>query len=183
LNDSDMLRFWENVDKKSPSDCWNWTGAKSRGYGEIVINGNSYKAHRLSYLIEHGQDPLDLCICHHCDNPSCVNPGHLFMGTQKQNVQDCKSKGRLNRPSGDNHRSRTHPWTIPRGLDHWRKKYPWKNAKGEDVKTSKLTESQVIEIRERYSCGNITQEQLAKEYGVTHRAIGKAIKKETWKHI
>lgn len=75
--------------------CWEWIGAKLRGgYGNINIDGHTFQAHRVSYFIYNGEIPDGMIVCHSCDNPSCVNPKHLFLGTHKINTQDKISKGR-----------------------------------------------------------------------------------------
>ena len=85
-------RFWEKVDKRGPDECWPWiAGHHSFGYGVF----GPKTAHRVSYELEYG--PIDspkLVVCHRCDNPPCVNPAHLFLGSQRVNMQDAKSKGR-----------------------------------------------------------------------------------------
>lgn len=85
------------VDKKS--GCWNWTAFKNRGYGKLTIseNGNIrvWLAHRISYFLYVGHLPHHLMVCHHCDNPSCVNPHHLFLGTRVDNCNDMVKKGRV----------------------------------------------------------------------------------------
>lgn len=85
--------------------CWDWTGApeKSWGYGRIKINGKSIRAHRLSYEFHVGPIPTGLLVCHTCDRPICVNPEHLFLGTDLDNQRDCISKGRTNYQSGVAH--------------------------------------------------------------------------------
>ena len=86
-------RFWNKVDKSG--DCWLWTGAKTgRGYGHILINGNSISAHRYSWEIHYGKIPENMCILHRCDNPICIKPEHLFLGTQTDNIADMDRKGR-----------------------------------------------------------------------------------------
>lgn len=85
-------------------ECWGWTGAKDGGgYGMIsnrdAGNDSPEKAHRVSYEKENGAPPGELFVCHKCDNPECTNPEHLFLGTQKDNMQDCSSKGRLGKSS------------------------------------------------------------------------------------
>lgn len=96
--------FWSKVRKEDPEDCWEWTGAKSpRGYG---VFGWAYKlgyeqrAHRFSWILHHEMIPPGLFICHKCDNPGCVNPNHLFIGTTQQNTQDREYKLRGNAPKG-----------------------------------------------------------------------------------
>lgn len=80
---------------KVVKDCWEWTGSRSRnGYGETSFLGRRFLAHRLSYVLAIGPFDSTLFVCHRCDNPPCVKPSHLFLGTAKDNAQDCLRKGR-----------------------------------------------------------------------------------------
>lgn len=89
-----MERFWEKVDMSG--DCWVWTGSCSPwGYGQIGVPPNQIaRAHRVSWELHHGPIPHGLYVCHHCDNPRCVRPDHLFLGTPSDNTQDMLHKGR-----------------------------------------------------------------------------------------
>lgn len=92
-----IARFWSKVDVKHKKYCWEWKGSVDRyGYGKTSIKSKTVLAHRKSWLITNG-DPKDLFVLHKCDNPKCVNPHHLFLGTNQDNMDDMKSKGRSTR--------------------------------------------------------------------------------------
>lgn len=89
-------RFWSRVDKRGPNDCWEWMGGRYHsGHGSTGadINGER-RTHRLSWVFHNGPIPNGACVLHACDNPPCVNPKHLFLGSQLENVADMKAKGR-----------------------------------------------------------------------------------------
>lgn len=125
-------------------DCWIWIGTKHpRGWGNIRHHGKWMKAYRASYEVHHGQIPEGNVVMHSCDNPSCINPEHLSLGTQHDNVHDMLNKGRANPCRGENH---------PK---------------------AKLTATQVTEIRARYQPGKYRHGAgaLAREYGVSKPSI------------
>lgn len=147
--------FWRKVDKtSSPSGCWLWTGNKHpRGYGTIMLARHTYRAHRYAYLITYGELPEGMEVCHRCDNPPCVNPNHLFLGTHQDNMDDMKAKGRL----------------------------PYR--KGAASGRAKLTEDQVRDIRSRYVHKYGCLAALSREFGVTPEAIAYVVSRKNWSHI
>jgi len=148
-------RFWEKVDKSG--DCWEWTASTSNcGYGNIYCDGTMSLAHRVAWEINIGVIPEGACVCHTCDNPSCVNPNHLFLGTHVDNMRDMSNKGRANRKPIN---------------------------QGEDQHKSKLTKGMVKMIRKYYKAGGCTQAWLALVYGVTQGNVASVINYKTWKHV
>lgn len=162
LTPDQEVRFWSKVSHpRLDSDCWNWSASKNNmGYGQIRFWGKTFTAHRIAWLIANGPIPSDICICHRCDNPACVNPSHLFLGTQTDNLHDMIAKRR--------HGSHLHPERRPRGEAH---------------KRAKLTDSEVIGIRDCYKAGGISQSKIAAQYGVTRSAISLITRRKKWTHI
>lgn len=150
-------RFFAKVDVGGLDDCWLWRGSKtSTGYGRIGLGGRELgtaPAHRVSYLLHVGEIPDGMVVMHKCDNPSCVNPNHLEVGTQADNLSDMRAKGR---GKGGN------------GLS------------GEKHPLSKLTASQVVDIRSKRANGRTIQ-SLADEYGVVGGTIHFVVSGRTWK--
>lgn len=108
-------RFWPKVQKGTDDECWIWTGAKDpNGYGRIQALTTDEKwtaqlAHRISYELANGTIDPNSGVCHSCDNPQCVNPAHLFLGSQAINMEDAKQKGRIkNQSNGHTQSMKTH---------------------------------------------------------------------------
>jgi hypothetical protein len=100
ISNADLQRFLSKINIGPEDECWEWTGPKKEsGYGLFWWRGGNRSAHRTSYRIHRGEIPAEKYICHHCDNPSCVNPKHLFVGSHKDNMFDMAKKGRAMRSS------------------------------------------------------------------------------------
>jgi hypothetical protein len=93
-----VTRFWLKVDRRGDNECWLWTASTTgNGYGQFSPTCHPPKtgyAHRFSYELHYGPIPAGMLVCHTCDNPRCVNPKHLFLGTHQDNATDMKQKGR-----------------------------------------------------------------------------------------
>lgn len=102
-----FMRFWEKVLLDDDDKCWEYIGPiTSGGYGKITNKGKGFPAHRFSWMIRYGKIPNGLCVLHKCDNPPCVNPKHLFLGTYKDNAQDKIKKHRCNFKGTNNGRAK-----------------------------------------------------------------------------
>lgn len=156
--------FWARVDRRRPTACWEWTGAKtSAGYGNLMWHGAHVQAHRVAYWLTHGGISLvtgfrrtgvaakyKRFVLHRCDNKACCNPGHLFLGSMRANLLDAYAKGRKAQPQGADHAN------------------------------SKLSKAQAKAARKAYDSGS-TQAQLAAKYGVSQRAISLLVRGETYR--
>ena len=102
-------RLMRHTKYDETSGCLEWVGSKRNGYGRMIIGSRtdgtrkSVSTHRISYELTYGEIPIGMEVCHKCDNPSCVNPSHLFLGTRQDNIDDRERKGRNNPPKGEKH--------------------------------------------------------------------------------
>src|SRR5882672_3294392 len=169
LTSEQILRFWRYVDKspgQGPNgDCWQWTkGLDEKGYGRFVTFRRGYRAARISIFLSTGEWSKENT-CHHCDNPPCCRPDHLFDGDQQKNMDDAKAKGRV--ASGDKHGSHVHPERIAYGDRNGMRKHPEKVLKGSTNGNAKTTEVSVLEMRQLYATGNYGHRKLAKMFKVS----------------
>lgn len=166
--------FWNKVDKKEPNECWLWTGScYKNGYGTIRRDGKVVSAHRTSYDLHHPLtlpiSDIELFVCHKCDNVKCINPNHLFLGTQTDNMKDCSEKGRCIGSKG-----------IPSPF----KGVPASKVFGENHGSSNHKNEEIKDIREKYATGNYTMKELQIEYGYkSDSSINDIIQRHTWKNI
>jgi hypothetical protein len=146
-------------------ECWNWTGAKLKTrYGVLTHKRKQYKAHRAMYTLTKGEIPNGMFVCHSCDNPSCVNPKHLWLGTPLDNMLDKVAKNRHSR--GESHAD-----AVKSSL-----KFRAGILRGENHSQSKLSDSNRIDILKKLRFG-LTQDKIAKEYNVTQGTISHIYRK------
>jgi len=168
-----LERFMSRVD--TSGDCWEWTaGRQEAGYGYFDVAGHRYRAHRVAYELAVGPIPEGMFVCHRCDNPPCVRPSHLFLGSQLDNVADARAKGRLSPTIFDG--------TLPRLMLAAKAAHPESWARGERVNTAKLTADQVREIRRRVSAG-ASQSAVARQFGVGHTNVNHIVRGLSWRHV
>lgn len=143
------------IELGAPTGCWLWAGAQiPDGYGSVFVEGRQQGTHRLAYEAKHGVGSANgLLVRHRCDTPACINPDHLVLGTPAQNSKDAVERDRM--------------------------------ARGERVAGVRLTADDVVAIRARYRSGDSQhgQRPIAREYGVSQRAISFLLSGRTWRHV
>lgn len=136
------------------SGCWLWTGCQHKlGYGVAGYKGRTSKGHRIAWELTHGPIPAGMCVCHKCDERSCVNPDHLFLGTQRDNIADMRAKGRAKTS----------------------------DKRGEKNSIARLTEPLVRQIRAEAQYKS--QHQIARELGVAVMTINRVVNRKSWTHV
>lgn len=158
MNQTIDERFWSKVNKLPGDDaCWEWVACcNDFGYGQFWADVRVAPAHRISWTMRNGPVPDGLHVLHKCDNPRCVNPNHLFLGTNIDNVHDRHTKGR------DGHGE----------------------VRGETHGMVKLTEARVRELRSRYGDGRpATRRALGVEFGISQTTVYRIATRRLWKHV
>ena len=152
-HDDPRQRFEQKYVVEPNTGCWLWIGCLDQsGYPAIWLTGwnGSRKASRMSYELYKGRVQKNACVCHKCDMPLCVNPEHLFLGTQTENISDRTNKQR--------------------------------SARGEKHGNALLTETQVLDIRQRHKAGE-TMAMIARSVNVSHGCVSLIVKRKAWKHV
>jgi len=159
---SDLVKLLDaNVEKKGNDECWPWTGRtlEKDSRGIASIDGKTVTAPRISWEVHNGAPPpAEMFVCHSCDNPNCVNPNHLWLGSNKDNLRDAASKGRI---------------FTQRQSDH---------IKGSKHGNAKMTEETVLKIRADFANGESIR-SIAKKYGMSFNPVWMAIRRRAWTHV
>ena len=139
------------IDKSNPDACWVWTANTIKdGYGHVRENGKMKLAHQIAWERVYGEIPENIKVCHSCDNPPCVNPKHLFLGTQKQNMEDMSRKGRHHDVAGYKHSRR------------------------------KLSGDDIIAIRSIARGNNVFKKEIGQIFGISITHVTRIVNRESW---
>lgn len=155
VGDYELRSAWSKVESAGwtvvESGCWEWNGGRTgQAYGAVRIGSRQVKVHRASYRHFNGPLPQGLVVRHKCDNPPCMNPDHLELGTHRDNMRDRDLRGR--------------------GVQHQGSRNP----------AAKITEQDVRDIRKEYARGVLTQAMLGEVYGLTQSSVGEIVLRKTW---
>lgn len=158
--DKSRARLLSKIVLDAKTGCWIWNGnPRKNGYCRSTFQRKNWYIHRASYHVFIGDIPKGYDVCHHCDNRRCFNPDHLFIGTRKDNMADAVKKGR---------QAKGEKLSV--------------NRRGEKSVSSKLTNTDVLEIRKMNKLGVKTKE-IALKFKVSADNIRRIIRRETWRHI
>ncbi len=166
LTERQLRNFWSKVNKAGPTHpyepekgpCWEWTATLVNGYGRVMLPGTRNNAHRISFRM-HSEIPSGLYVLHSCDNRKCVNPGHLELGTYKQNANQMAARGRQH--------LQARPDTIIRG---------------QDCSFALLRDSDVLEIR-RLCREGVSQTTIAAQFSVKQGTVSSIHTRKRWGHL
>lgn len=165
LSITDIQRFEAGYEVGSSDQCWVWNaGRDANGYGRTSASKKNLRAHRVAFFLFYGFIADYLCVCHRCDNPPCVNPGHLFLGTDLDNSKDRDRKGRQARGAKIGEPLRL---TTPRGEDRY---------------GAKLRTEDVAQIKSLLQAG-ATNTEISKQFGVTNVTVSLIKRGKLWTHV
>lgn len=179
-----------------PDACWPWLRCKDKdGYGKFRADGHNGRAHRIAWEAVNGPIPAGLDALHSCDSPPCINPAHLFLGTNADNSADMVAKGRSlagdrnpahlrpeRLPRGELHPLRLHPERAARGAQNGKHTKPERTPRGEGHASAKVTDAIVREIREAAANGE-SGTSIARRFGIHYSTVYRIIRGETWHHV
>lgn len=160
LDADDRVRFWNNV-RQHPMGCWRWILAhKGYGYGIFGAKGKKYRAHCLCYFFATGTSPSGRVVMHRCDNPWCVNPDHLCLGTQAENMKDAATKGRMCKGQARKSISQV----------------------GKDRYNAKIDDETVREVRSLAGTG-MSFEAIGNLFGISPSSAHRVARRKSWAHV
>ena len=155
-------RFDSYVSHGKPNECWEWKGSTaSHGYGQLMVKSKPRTSHTLAYELFKGPIPKGLHVLHSCDNRKCVNPNHLRLGTNHENVLDCKARGRNNKG----------------------KKLVGRFQKGSERPNAKLTENDVRWMRYAKAFSGCSNRQLEMAFGLSSSTVSRILSGQMWQHV
>ncbi len=153
----EATRFWDKVNVNIKKPCWFWMGERNeKGYGRVWLNGFTKRAHRIAYSLVVGRIPAGMWVLHHCDQPPCVNPEHLYLGTVKENGRDAKERGCM--AFGERH-------TFAK------------------LNNAKVRQIRHLYALTKGSIRAWSHLKLARRFGVSKTTIGHTLIRKCWSHV
>lgn len=184
--------FWSHVRVNERTGCWEWTGGHDKdGYGYFLVRPRLKgldRTHRVSWVIHFGPIPVGLFVLHRCDNPPCVRPDHLWLGTSADNTADMVAKGRESHHRhfggavGHRNGHYTHPESTARGERHGSRTHPEAVLRGAANGMATTTEAQVREVRRLRATGELYRD-IAEAVGLKLSNVQQIARRKTWRHI
>lgn len=168
-----LARF-EQKYTRADTGCWIWHAATNMGYGRFWMPEGPQRAHRMAWVFYRGSIPADKIVCHKCNNPLCVNPDHLYLGTPKTNAEDTIRAG--------HHGAWRRPDRIARGSRNGSVRHPESRPRGSQHPKARLSEMQVQQIRSAARAGK-THGVIAARFGVSRSRVTMIVNRQAWAHV